>query len=152
MVKIFGYQQMFDHLHSVDLINFDIRKAPFTKDKEELMVMRTISDQNQEMAMLFAYGKKDVLFNVASLVSKFKISPAVAQQSLKDAGFEPYLSRRRWIKGASPIMAWKHKETKEPTQIFYGYDDYISIAEDDPIDDLSVKQIRAIHKENRNIR
>ena len=147
-----GYQQMFDHLHSVDLINFDIRKAPFTKDKEELMVMRTISDQNQEMAMLFAYGKKDVLFNVASLVSKFKISPAVAQQSLKDAGFEPYLSRRRWIKGASPIMAWKHKDTKEPTQIFYGYDDYISITEDDPIDDLSVKQIRTINKINRNIR
>ena len=86
---------MFNHLHSVDFLNFDIRKALFTKDKEELMVMRTISDQNQEMAILFAYLKKDILFNVASLVSKFKISPAVAQQSLKDAGFEPYLSRRR---------------------------------------------------------
>ncbi len=145
-----GYQQMFDHFHSVDLINFDIRKAPFTEDKEQLMIMKTTSDQQQERAMLLAHDNKEKLFFPATLQSYFHITMAVAQQALKDAGFVPYQSRRRWID--KPITAWKHKDTKSPYCIWNGDKDPISIPEEPKPNPLSAREIRAIQKENRNIR
>ena len=100
--------------------------------------------------MLLAYENKDKLFFPATLKSYFHIKMAVAQQALKDAGFVPYQSRRRWID--KPITAWKHKDTKSPYFIWNGDKDPISIPEEPKPNPLSAGEIRTIQKENRNIR
>ena len=119
-----GYQEMYDHFNSVDLDNFDIRKAPYTREKSDLIVLKTASESKHDIAMVKAYENKDCLFMPIKLSEYLKLDPVTAQQALRNAGFEPYETKRRWVKGLPPIQAWKHKDTDNPKKIWLGDDNY----------------------------
>ena len=115
-----GYQEMYDYFHSVDISDFDIRKAPITKEKQELMEMRTPSDQKKDIARTIAFENQDCLFFPTMLSKEFQIPNHLAVQSLREAGFEPFENKRRYSEiDPNPLQAWKHKnKTNIPNQIW----------------------------------
>ncbi len=115
-----GYQQICDYLMSLDISDFDIRKAPITAEKLEMMSNRTASEDKQHIAYVVVMDNKNALFMPQMLNEHFKFGIPIAQRVLKDAGFEPYQNKKRWIKGARPIKAWKHKDEKKPNRIWLG--------------------------------
>ena len=111
---------MYDYFHSVDISDFDIRKAPITKEKKELMEMRTPSDQKKDIARTIAFENQDCLFFPTMLSKEFQIPNHLAVQSLREAGFEPFENKRRYSEiDPNPLQAWKHKnKTNIPNQIW----------------------------------
>ena len=130
-----GYQEMYDHFNSVDLDDFDIRKAPITTEKTDLMVLKTPSESKHDLAMVMAYENQDCLFMPTKLAEHYKLDPTVAQMALRDAGFAPYETKKRWVKGLPPIKAWKHKDTKDPDRIWLGSKDYLHLDKSRPYEE-----------------